>query len=97
MSDYIKREDAVDAIVKHFALNVSRSYVENILDDVPSADVVEHKCGKWIDLEIPLEDGGSMPVQACNICKTFYPLSYTGGGHHFCPNCGADMRGREYE
>ena len=48
--------------------------------------------GKWIDAEILLESGGSMPIQACNLCKTFYPLAYTGGGHRFCPNCGADMR-----
>ena len=47
--------------------------------------------GEWIDAEIPLESGGSMPIQACNLCKTFYPLEYTGGGHRFCPNCGAKM------
>lgn len=47
--------------------------------------------GEWIDAEIPLESGGSMPIQVCNLCKTFYPLAYTGGGHRFCPNCGARM------
>ena len=47
--------------------------------------------GEWIDAEIPLECGGSMPIQVCNLCKTFYPLAYTGGGHRFCPNCGARM------
>ena len=49
--------------------------------------------GEWIDAEIPLESGGSMPIQACSLCKTFYPLAYTGGGHRFCPNCGAQMKG----
>ena len=49
--------------------------------------------GEWLDYEIPLEDGGAMPIQVCSLCKTFYPLAYTGGGHRFCPNCGADMRG----
>ena len=47
--------------------------------------------GEWLDYEIPLEDGGAMPIQVCNLCKTFYPLAYTGGGHRFCPNCGAKM------
>ena len=51
--------------------------------------------GEWIDAEIPLESGGSMPIQACNLCKTFYPLAYTGGGHRFCPNCGARMKGAD--
>lgn len=53
--------------------------------------------GEWIDAEIPLEGGGSMPIQACNLCKTFYPLAYTGGGHRFCPNCGAKMIGADDE
>jgi len=51
--------------------------------------------GEWIDAEIPLECGGSMPIQVCNLCKTFYPLAYTGGGHRFCPNCGAKMKGAD--
>ena len=55
-------------------------------------DLVDRPQGEWIDAEIPLECGGSMPIQVCNLCKTFYPLAYTGGGHRFCPNCGADMR-----
>lgn len=54
---------------------------------------VDRPQGEWIDAEIPLESGGSMPIQACNLCKTFYPLAYTGGGHRFCPNCGSKMRG----
>ena len=53
--------------------------------------------GEWIDAEIPLECGGTMPIQVCNLCKTFYPLAYTGGGHRFCPNCGARMKGADDE
>ena len=53
--------------------------------------------GEWIDAEIPLESGGSMPIQVCNLCKTFYPLAYTGGGHRFCPNCGCRMKGANDE
>ena len=60
----------------------------------PSADRPQ---GEWIDAEIPLESGGSMPIQACNLCKTFYPLAYTGCGHRFCPHCGARMKGADDE
>ena len=60
------------------------------LEQMPSADRPQ---GEWVDAEIPLESGDTMPIQVCNLCKTFYPLAYTGGGHRFCPNCGADMRG----
>lgn len=60
-------------------------------------EVADRPKGVWIDAEIPLESGGSMPIQACNLCKTFYPLAYTGGGHRFCPNCGARMKGADDE
>ena len=61
------------------------------------ADKKDIPQGEWIDAEIPLESGGSMPIQACSLCKTFYPLAYTGGGHRFCPNCGARMKGADDE
>ena len=60
------------------------------LEQMPSADRPQ---GEWVDAEIPLESGDTMPIQVCNLCKTFYPLAYTGGGHRFYPNCGADMKG----
>ena len=62
-----------------------------------AVEVADRPQGEWIDAEIPLESGGSMPIQACNLCKTFYPLAYTGGGHRFCPNCGARMKGADDE
>ena len=62
-----------------------------------AVEVADRPQGEWIDAEIPLESGGSMPIQVCNLCKTFYPLAYTGGGHRFCPNCGARMKGADDE
>ena len=61
------------------------------------ADKADRPQGEWIDAEIPLESGDTMPIQVCNLCKTFYPLAYTGGGHRFCPNCGARMKGADDE
>lgn len=60
-----------------------------------AVEVADKPQGEWIDAEIPLESGGSMPIQVCNLCKTFYPLAYTGGGHRFCPNCGCRMKGAD--
>ena len=54
-------------------------------------DDAQPKSGKWIDAVIPNDNGGLL-VQVCDQCNTFFPLAYTGGGHHFCPNCGADMK-----
>ena len=58
------------------------------IEQLPPA---QPKSGKWIDAVIPNDNGGLL-VQVCDQCNTFFPLAYTGGGHHFCPNCGADMR-----
>ena len=76
------------------AYPVSLEYAIKVLKKESSADRPQ---GEWIDAEIPLESGGSMPIQACNLCKTFYPLAYTGGGQRFCPNCGARMKGADDE
>lgn len=61
-----------------------------ILDRTPTADVRENVRGEWIDAVIPNDNGG-LPVQVCDQCNTFFPLAYTGGGHLYCPNCGAKM------
>ena len=66
---------------------MSEDTYEEMLADRPQ--------GEWLDYEIPLEDGGAMPIQVCSLCKTFYPLAFTGGGHRFCPNCGASMLAKD--
>ena len=93
--DLIRRSDAIRALNREKSdwncdYNVPIDNCIKRLNKVKSADRPQ---GEWIDAEIPLESGGSMPIQACNLCKTFYPLAYTGGGHRFCPNCGARMKG----
>lgn len=103
MSDLIKREDTINLCEKwrnrtneHHDKNgwyIADTLLKAI-KELPSADRPQ---GEWIDAEIPLESGGSMPIQACNLCKTFYPLAHTGGGHRFCPNCGAQMKGADDE
>lgn len=92
MSRYINLDEA-----KARTTQLYHGYeVEQWLDTIPSVDI-DRPQGEWVDAEIPLESGGSMPIQVCNLCKTFYPLAYTGGGHRFCPNCGAKMKGADDE
>ena len=78
---------------KIYRVQMNSSGMPNFSTAVEVADRPQ----EWIDAEIPLESGGSMPIQVCNLCKTFYPLEYTGGGHRFCPNCGARMKGADDE
>ena len=47
----------------------------------------KHIKGRWIyHPEI-----GWGETWLCDQCNTFFPLAYTGGGHSFCPHCGAEM------
>ena len=95
MSDRLLKESAVIEAFKGRESLIHDVYTATaIIRSVPSADRPQ---GEWIDAEIPLECGGSMPIQVCSLCKTFYPLAYTGGGHRFCPNCGAKMKGADDE
>ena len=112
MSDLIRRSDAIEAIegTDWYHINERGEMVSGATSDmeawykaddvykaleaVPSADRPQ---GEWVDAEIPLESGDTMPIQVRNLCKTFYPLAYTGGGHRFCPNCGAKMKGADDE
>lgn len=70
-------------------LDINLSFVLDKISALPSV-TPKPKIGKWIDDVIENEDT-NLPIQVCSICKTFYPLSYTGGGHNYCPNCGAKM------
>jgi hypothetical protein len=96
--DLIKRKSVIATIEAMFERCTTHDiidYKELMLEAVKVLPSADRPQGEWIDYEIPLEDGGAMPIQVCNLCKTFYPLAYTGGGHRFCPNCGADMRERK--
>ena len=98
MSDLIRREDAIAEICKARTPDVaSHQYAELFINAVRRAPSADRPQGEWIDAEILSESGGAMPIQVCSLCKTFYPLAYTGGGHRFCPNCGARMKGADDE
>lgn len=55
--------------------------------EIPTADVVERKRGKWLDF--PIADGLLLCLRcsSCGVLRMGEPLSF------FCPWCGADMRG----
>ena len=96
--DLIKRGDAIKAIEAEECLGYVECQSEWLYDRINAIPSADRPQGEWVDAEIPLESGDTMPIQVCNLCKTFYPLAYTGGGHRFCPNCGARMlKGAEAE
>lgn len=72
--------------------SVSRNTVKRILNNLPSAQP-ERKRGEWI----PVTNGrGGFE---CSKCHDYAPSYQNGDDYlsHYCPNCGADMRGGKSE
>lgn len=76
-----------------FTGNFQDSYppgqIKAMLDEVPAADVREVKYGAWIEEAFKM---------ICPFCDTYFstintPINLFKGYYHFCPNCGAYMRG----
>ena len=85
MTEYIKREDVMERVGR-WQLNTRETIAEMIMS-VPSADVVERKKGKWIDVDDYIISGS---CSACGWQAHLYEDDVVG--MNFCPNCGADMR-----
>ena len=83
MSDYIKREDALEQFDYYDLGEYLTTQIRGMLMDIPSADVAPVRHGRWevIDEEEPRRYG-------CSECKR---LSWHM--ENYCPNCGAKMDG----
>ena len=82
MSDYIKREDAIDALYGY------GKSAQDIIKRIPAADVVERKHGNWI--------AHSTAYEYCSECENIFSISslFLVGGNDepkYCPECGARM------
>ena len=78
--DYISRELATEAVIKAGGWS-------STLDNVPSADVVERKTGKWKNYG---ED-----LHVCSACHKYWIWATDRYDFKYCPNCGARMEGAE--
>lgn len=101
MAEYIKREDVIETIREEVQEQISRMgmhqlhivdmlKVEDAVNSIPSADVVERKTGKWIERDCGLD------IECkCSVCgyRDFIPSKYDRYwfNRKFCPNCGARM------
>lgn len=89
MAEYIKREDALNAIRKSPISNMStRLFCVDAIADIPAADVVERKHGKWLDVTT-LDN--EFICWVCSECR--HGADFVYEPYNFCPNCGAYMRG----
>ena len=88
MSDLISRQAAIYA-VGYYSLHSGDKllFADKPLKELPSADAVERKRGKWIDL------GKDRIIRwQCSECGRKDTHIY-----NYCPDCGAEMRGEANE
>lgn len=111
MAEYIKREDAIDICTKcvdfqdsieNINASAEAMRIRRLIREMPSADVVERKHGKWKYQTMVHESGMKASGVKCSICGATYNLSITlpdmmVEALNFCPNCGARMESEEEE
>ena len=96
MSDLIRRQDAVSRISDLLMIELQGkrlptwNEVYNAINDIPSADPERQK-GKWIKVG---HWGRSYKCDQCGNILDFDGVNAGRGDANFCPNCGADMRGK---
>lgn len=96
-TEYIKRADVLerndltwydlDTII--VPTDAVRDKNEEMIYSIPTADVVEVRYGKWIDV---YNGYNGVVSQTCSICKIRHDTTKQSSMPNFCPNCGADMR-----
>ena len=85
MSKYIDADDVANAIYHHFPSVRTMADARGVIEEAPSIDIVP-KRGEWINVS-----GGWAPNEKCSVCgEVVHEYNY-----NFCPNCGADMRGKD--
>ena len=87
-SDLISRQAVLDAV------NDCGICIQKILD-IPSAEP-ERKTGKWVDGMLYYDfDESEWEKVKCSVCENFVTkqIFYHDNKYHYCPYCGADMRG----
>ena len=100
MSDLIKREDAIDAVIEWYGCKPNDiEAFEKIIEAIPSAD---RPTAEWFvfdgesDLYVDIK---------CSYCQKVYTvdsykrddIGFTIEDLKFCPNCGARMKGADDE
>ena len=90
MTVYIKREDAIDAVLDVYYntpdIDLSGGQLEAAILNIPAADVAEVRHGRW--RWITYDANPKIGNWHCTYCNRI-PKSFQKEA--FCPNCGAKM------
>ena len=101
--DLIRRSDAIKALDANFTIKGKENtqtvlnYLELVRTRIEGAPTIEPKRGKWIDLNDKWGFEGTFKCSACGELWSLIDGTPQDNGMNFCPNCGADMRGKDDE
>lgn len=90
MSEYINREDTLDAVLFALVGTGHQSRAIWAIRELPTADVVEVRHGTWYNGN----DGGAVYAK-CSACGR--KMNYSCYGYAYCSLCGAKMDGERRE
>ena len=88
MKEYIEREAARDLMEQAIADDWEIQYADDRLDEIPAADVVEVRHGRWEYEQFTVMYGNPYGCYRCSACGDASPHI-----SNYCPNCGAKMDG----
>ena len=88
MDEYIKREEAIEAVKHAWAKGLEPS---QYLEIIPAADVAPVLHGRWVEKE--KYTFGIM--YDCSLCEN--RILDNGHSWNYCPNCGAIMNSYKQE
>lgn len=92
MSDYISRKEAIARVCHVLADHICETQALHVLNEITAADVRPVVHGEWIEC---FEDfRQQIAGDKCSACG-FEHYGTNISHYHFCPNCGADMRGEQ--
>lgn len=86
--EYIEKEKVLKLIESGMAWNWGYNTLYDEVENLPAADVVEVRHGRWIEIE-----GSFWECSACNCRMYFEDGTPSENGCHYCPNCGTKMDG----
>lgn len=96
MSDYIKRERALDMIESARTWKWSENQLYDVVKALKAENVRPAVNGHWI-----INTDDFTPKKRCSVCGYNKPIPAGERlkkiPENFCPNCGADMRGGQKE
>ena len=90
MDEYIKREEAVDAVLDAYfntpKINLIGKLFYNAILELQPADVAPVRHGKWM----PFHAEFAGDIQYCSVCEIGFAYRTS-----YCPHCGARMDGNK--